>query len=240
MSGFGWSSSGGRRWPSVLLLDGKYSDAAVGGTLNEVILASYVLPGNYLSANGSLAIETEWLTQNTAAAKTVRVRLGGIGGVAYLSSSLSNNVTAHALTTIWAAGAHQQYGFPSSLSPWGANSGGEYSSSVDTTQDQTIVITGQIALDSALTSPTVSGNGNLTTVTATSHGYSSGDIVRVTGGSAGSISGSPNVDPIAITKIDNNTFTYASDLNGTCSVQPTIARYPKLVLRSYNIQLRNP
>lgn len=50
------------------------------GDTNETVLASVTIPGGLLSNDGGLAIEFSGLVTNNANVKSVRVRLGGIGG----------------------------------------------------------------------------------------------------------------------------------------------------------------
>ena len=125
-----------------------HSAAAVSGAAdtNENILATITVPANSMGANGMVRIWTLWTVNNDASAKTVRVRFGGIGGTAYFSASIANQVTTHLITLISNRNAtNSQVGSPGLAAGFGVSTSATITSAIDTTAETTIVLTAQKA-----------------------------------------------------------------------------------------------
>src|SRR5207245_2719322 len=90
--------------PSVisnLVVGGSGAFVQVTGTVAETILATIKVQGKSLGANGLIRITQFWNPTNNANAKTIRVRMGGIGGTDFLGAfNLANQAAAWAITCI--------------------------------------------------------------------------------------------------------------------------------------------
>ncbi len=112
---------------------------------NEDILATITIPGGTLGLNGQFELRTLFTVNNNANAKTLRVRLGGIGGTIYETINAANNVSANLLTQFANRGAaNSQVGAPNTA--YGLSTSAVITSAVDTSADTTVVITGQKAV----------------------------------------------------------------------------------------------
>jgi hypothetical protein len=112
--------------------------------VTEDILATITLPA--MKANDQLRIYSLWSANNNANAKTCRVRLGGIGGTAFESANLANNLTMNAVTEIANRNAtNSQVGAPQI--GYGLSTSAVVTSSIDVSAaGVTIVLTGQKAV----------------------------------------------------------------------------------------------
>ena len=112
---------------------------------NENILATITVPGGSLGPNGSLRIVTLWGVNNNVNVKTGRVRFSGIGGTVYGSIALASQVQGVLQTKISNRGSlASQVGGDAAVS-FGVSTNALVTSSVDTSADTTVVITGQKA-----------------------------------------------------------------------------------------------
>lgn len=122
--------------------------ASVTGTTNETTLATVTIPAGVMGTNGSLEIRTSWSHTNSANNKTLRVRLGGIGGTAFLQGVVTTIATSSDIRSI-----SNRNGASSQIGSMSANSvGGTASSSaalptgtVNTAVSQDLVISAQNA-----------------------------------------------------------------------------------------------
>ena len=127
------------------------SAVAVSGSedTNENTLATITVTANSIGPNGHVRIRTTWTITNSANTKTLRVRFSGGSGTVYMAVALGAQATHNDLTEIHNrnSASSQVSGKPSSQVAIGqASTGALITSSVDTTVDTTIVITGQKAL----------------------------------------------------------------------------------------------
>lgn len=122
------------------------SAISVGATTGEEVLATIAIPAGAMGANGILRVYTQWSYTNGAATKTVRVRLGGVGGTAFRAMV----ATATARFNDWLIISNRNS--PSSqIGSTQANTAGSFGTSgaaaatgtVDTSSAQDLVITGQ-------------------------------------------------------------------------------------------------
>lgn len=112
---------------------------------NENILATINIPAGAMGLNGILRITTVWSITNSANNKTLRIRLGGIGGTAHFA--LVTTTSAMHFDTRMIANrnaANSQVSFHSASLPPTSN-GAAIAGSIDTSVAQTLVITGQKA-----------------------------------------------------------------------------------------------
>lgn len=119
------------------------------GSTAEVVLATFTLPGGTLGLNGALRLSSAWSMTNSANAKTIRARLGGLGGTLLMSAALTT-VAASAFLS-W----HQNRNAQNSQYNRGEASRGTdglrtdltpAATAVDTSANQDFVITAQLAL----------------------------------------------------------------------------------------------
>ncbi len=76
--------------------DGK--GAFTGGT-TEIVGPTYTIAASALGLTGAIRVlPSVWAANNTAGAKTARIRFGGAGGQAFLQVSLANNIELIAFT----------------------------------------------------------------------------------------------------------------------------------------------
>lgn len=81
--------------------------------------------------------------------------------------------------------------------------------------------------------------GTTATATSTAHGLTTGDYIGVTGAiSTGAAQ--YNADPVAVTVVDANTFTYvmASDPGASASGSPVFQKYVSLALVMFRVEIR--
>lgn len=135
-NGTRWTPVGGR---AVLAATGTAVTAP--GDTNENILATVTVRGNLMGTNDSLRVASSWNYTNSANSKTLRHRLGGIGGTDYLvrAETTSNTVVWESLIAN-ANATNSQVG-SRIANPVGSVPTG----TVDMTADTTLVITGQKA-----------------------------------------------------------------------------------------------
>lgn len=127
------------------------SVAAHTGTTAETVLASATIPGGKMGANGKLRISIIGQHTNDAHNKYWRVRLGGAGGTAFLDVLGQNDDCVHAAVEIQAKNSQAlQVGYiASAASSFGIATGSPATASQDMTADKDLVITGELANDSA-------------------------------------------------------------------------------------------
>lgn len=121
--------------------------AALTGTTAETTLATVTVPAGMLGPNGALDILALWTFTNSANVKTLRVRLGGLLGTAFLETTQTATAAAQTTTRIFNRGSvASQVGFVASVVSGGGNSTGAIvTSAIDTSAAVSLVITGQLA-----------------------------------------------------------------------------------------------
>jgi hypothetical protein len=148
MSGTTLNATGGGSGGVSLLAQ---SNAAISltGTTTETTLATYTLPANTLGANGILRITSFWSCNNTANNHTARVRFGGTLGTVYLTDNLNSRLNGQGITHIRANNAtNSQKAFAGNNFVGSSFTSGTVAvttSSVDTTSNVDVVISGQLA-----------------------------------------------------------------------------------------------
>jgi hypothetical protein len=123
--------------------------AAHTGDTSETVLASFTLPGGAMGPNGVIRVTGLWTYTNSANNKTLRVRLGGLSGTAFQANVVSTTNVAATQRTIQNRNAQSsQVGFnvSAAASFTAAGSGSPPATgAVDTSVDQLVVLTGQLA-----------------------------------------------------------------------------------------------
>lgn len=130
---------------SPILLGASGVPASVTGTASETQLASIAIPAGVMGVAGGLRIGVIFSFTNSGNNKTARVRFGGSGGAAYLSSTVTTTEIGRYQTEVWNDGAaNSQKGWPSSTS-FGLLGISIGSGAVDTSAATTVYISGQLA-----------------------------------------------------------------------------------------------
>jgi hypothetical protein len=118
------------------------------GNTDETALATVTLPASAMGANGRVFVVTHWTVTNSVNNKTLRVRLGGIGGTAHLAFVATTVASHRDEREICNRGvANSQVGFAATAAGggWGQTAGAVITGAIDTAAATTIVISGQLA-----------------------------------------------------------------------------------------------
>lgn len=117
--------------------------ASLTGTAAETTLASITIPGGLMGPNGAVRITTIWSYTNSANNKFARVKFGGS---LYIGATLTTTAQFHHLIYIANRGVtNSQIGAGNNTIPYGSGTAALPISSIDTSQDQVITLTGQLA-----------------------------------------------------------------------------------------------
>lgn len=141
-------ANGGTGTSAIISILCASSVAVSTNSTSETILATCTIPAGTLGLNSRVEIETTWSMPNNANSKTPRIRLGGIGGTAFLQASPTASVTAS-----WVTGFVNRNSYTSQVSCGivngscgsGLSTGNLVTSAIDTTATQDLVITGLVA-----------------------------------------------------------------------------------------------
>lgn len=130
--------------PAVYMLAASAADVSAAADTAENVLATITIPGGTVKAGSSIRVWPLWTHTNSANNKTLRVRLGGIGGTEYLTITATTTATTDRPILIRVITTGTQKGM--AAAPVGFGSGAAIvTSSVNMAVDTTIVITGQKA-----------------------------------------------------------------------------------------------
>jgi hypothetical protein len=113
------------------------------GDTNEFTFATVTVPGGAMGANGRVEVDAEFTYPNSANAKTLKVKFGG---TTFHQAAPTTTATDRILTFIANRSASTQVGPAPGLSV-GTSTGSAVTASVDTTADVTLLITGQLVLN---------------------------------------------------------------------------------------------
>lgn len=120
------------------------------GTTNETVLATVSVPAGAMGANGALHVITTWSFTGSTNAKTMRARLGGIGGTQHLGQSVSSatNVVLSDERRIRNrnSAASQVCSTNAGATAYGTTTAAVTTSTIDTSVGVDLVFTGQLAL----------------------------------------------------------------------------------------------
>ena len=119
---------------------------SVGAVTTEEALATITIPGGAMGANGWVTVIASWDVTNSANTKTLRIRAGGVSGTVmygqgFAASEIVTRVT-HILNTDSETAQHALLITANAIG-YGNVTGTRPSSTVDTTADWDLVITGQ-------------------------------------------------------------------------------------------------
>jgi hypothetical protein len=119
------------------------------GDTTETPLAAFTLPGGAMGPNGLLRITSIFTLTNSANAKTLRYRLGGGGITGSQLMAVSQTTSASIMTQRLIHNrndASEQVAGPAGFAnSFGGSANAAATASVDTSTDQTVAITGQLA-----------------------------------------------------------------------------------------------
>lgn len=120
---------------------------SAGANTDENTLATIAIPARSMGLNGRLRVWTLWTTTSSGNNKTVRVRLGGAAGTAFLNSNVTTSVGTGDVRLISnvAADNSQKGAGASVFTANGGTSGTPVTGAIDTSADTTLVISGQKA-----------------------------------------------------------------------------------------------
>jgi hypothetical protein len=207
---------------------------SVGGSLAQIALYTLTIPANIMGENGVLRVYCKFGCTNSANTKLFYVKFGGT--TMYLHGATAttfHNIMVHIANRNSLSAQIGGGTYTGGIG--GTSTVALETATIDTSNDTTLVITGTTSLETGFTPVTtnMSGNGTTVTVIQTSHGLNTGDYVKASGSSTAGY----NVDPITITKIDANTFTYLGTGTGTPATSPLIQRYSYLALETVIVEL---
>lgn len=115
----------------------------------EDVLATVTIPANTVAANGQIRVWAMFSYTNSANNKTMRARLGGIGGTVYFTATRTSQLVTYAQVWIGNVNAtNSQAGFYLETSAGATSQGTRATSAIDMTASTTLVITGQKGLGS--------------------------------------------------------------------------------------------
>ena len=140
--------SDGTRWlPAGRQLLARGAGATHVNSLSELALVTVTIPAGLLGLLGGLDAETVWTHVNSVNTKTMRVRLGGIGGTAFAAIAATTSATERITTKIRNTGAaNAQVGAGSATAnaaDFTANAGAHVTGAVDTSAATSLVISAQ-------------------------------------------------------------------------------------------------
>lgn len=119
------------------------------GNTDETALATVTLPGGAMGPNGALRITSTWAYSNNANVKTLRYRLGGLAGTAFLAHAPTTTDIANFQRVIQNRNSQaSQFSFHAtgagSFTALGSGSA-VVTGAIDTSLPQDLVISGQLA-----------------------------------------------------------------------------------------------
>lgn len=119
---------------------------SVSATTAEEVLATIAIPAGAMGANGAIRVHLQWTVTNSADDKTLRTRLGGIGGTAFREIVTTAVVSVtDTLVIINRNSASSQVGRGANAATYGFGTTGAAvaTGTINTANAQDLVITGQ-------------------------------------------------------------------------------------------------
>jgi hypothetical protein len=113
------------------------------GDLTDFTLATIAIPGNSMGLSGAIRVTTQWSMTNNANSKTLNIKYAG---TAYLASTLASNASAR-IQSQWQNrnATNSQVGNSTIQGNFSGNANAAITTAVDSTADQNITLTGQLA-----------------------------------------------------------------------------------------------
>lgn len=204
--------------------------------LTDMILASFTIPAGLMGLNGAVRVRAIYSLTNSSATKNVRIAFGSVDMANLNFTANGSTALLKTITNRNAANSQVFFSPSNSQSDFSGSSVAAYTAAVNTANDTVVALRGTTALETGITlaaTADISGNGATVTVNKTAHGFNTGEYVKA---SLSSTSGY-NADPVMITRISANQFTYAAAGTGTPATAPTFQRYSTVVLEAYSIEL---
>lgn len=134
-----------RQPPQVIILAMTAVAAPNTGDTNENTLATITIPAGAMGLNGALRVTSVWSATNNANSKTIRLRLGGIGGTAFLAANIANAASARDTDRLvqnrGAANSQVSY---AAASVAATTSSATTTGTIDTSVSTTLLITAQL------------------------------------------------------------------------------------------------
>lgn len=121
--------------------------SSVTGTASETSLAGITIPANAMGTNGVLRVTALWTYTNSVNAKTLRVRFGnGLSGTAFQNLAAANSTAAfRTFTTIQNRNSASSQIAGIAGGNFTATTIANVTGTIDTTAQQTLTISGQLA-----------------------------------------------------------------------------------------------
>jgi len=123
-----------------------FSGAAVAcpADTTEDILATVAIPAELMGPNGIIILNTFWTVTNSANNKTLRARLGGIGGAFFWQQIFTTVVSIQDRRVLMNRGLQtSQLGIDPASANAQSTAAANFAGVINTAQDTTLVITGQ-------------------------------------------------------------------------------------------------
>jgi hypothetical protein len=139
--------AGAGRTPYVLAQSGVA--VPLTGVTDETILATITVPANTLGANGSIRITAGFSYTSSTNAKTPRIKFGGASGMLLFGPAITTanaQVVAQVSVHNRNSTSSQVSGYNTGTATFSTNTVAPITGAFDTTQAQTILITGQLAV----------------------------------------------------------------------------------------------
>jgi hypothetical protein len=139
--------AGAGRTPYVLAQSGVA--VPLTGVTDETILATITVPANTLGANGSIRITAGFSYTSSTNTKTPRIKFGGASGMLLFGPAITTaNAQVVAQVSVHNRNSQnsQISSYTSGTSTYSTSTTSPATGTIDTTQAQTILITGQLAV----------------------------------------------------------------------------------------------
>lgn len=220
----------GRRW-------------SVGSATSATDLTYTYLPP--LAPNAQVEIWHQWSMDAVNVTKRARLYLDGTlgGGVAGAQAVYTRNFTdattvqfqsRHTVQNRNDAAAQICQGVGDSA-VFGLSTSAAVTLTVSTNTSKLLRAMGETSKSGSNVAFSATRVGTLATATAAAHGLTTGDFIGVTGATPAAY----NVDPVAVTVVDANTFTYtmASDPGASTGGSPVFQKYVGLALVGFRVDI---
>lgn len=124
----------------------QHTPVTLTGTTAETVLWQGTITANVMGKNGVLRITHLWSYTNSANTKNLRVRFNGIGGTVFFNNVASTTNSTQSQTIIRNRNStSSQIGFAAgSVNSFSTSTGNPVTSSINTTGDVLLVLTGQL------------------------------------------------------------------------------------------------
>lgn len=129
---------------AVTVLGKQHTASSVTGTTSDTTLYSLVIPGGTIKANGALRIWPLFSFTGSTNLKTMKVKLGGTVFLS-VSSSATANISAVFFQMIRNRNSQSAQVAGNTTGGFGVQTNAVYTGAVDTSVNQTLEVTGQLA-----------------------------------------------------------------------------------------------